>query len=157
VRPSRKIGGQIMQVSDRQFITGDEYIYYPGIIRDIRKSRKSLQPIFEGFTNALESLDLVDTEKKITISIYKKRLLEDDNIEFYKIVLEDNGNGFNNDNFKRFCRYKDTRKGHNNRGCGRIQYLHFFKETEFLSFYDSEGQYKKRNFILSKHSHPISL
>ena len=139
-----------MQVSDRQFITGGEYIYYPAIIRDISKSRKSLQPIYEAFTNALESLDTVSAEKKITISIHKKTLLEDDDIEFSKIVLEDNGDGFNDDNFERFCRFKDTRKGFNNRGCGRIQYLHFFKETEFLSFYDSEGKYRKRNFILSK-------
>lgn len=127
-------------------------VYYPQILREIRKSANPLQPIYEAITNSLESIELLDNplnKGKLTIKVYfTKNLLNE--LEFEKIIFEDNGKGFDDEEFNRFLTYKDSRKGFSNKGSGRIQYVHFFSDCEFLSVYKKDGNYNERNFIISK-------
>ena len=112
-------------------------IYYPGVLRDIKKSQQHLQPVFEAFTNALESINerykIENTLRGvITFRIYQKETT-DSQTEFDKLSIEDNGIGFNPKEFDRFNTYKDYTKGYNNLGSGRFQYVHYFNETKISS------------------------
>lgn len=144
-------------------------IFYPGILNDIPKSKETLQPVYEAFTNSFESLKALPAggmaKGEITISIFLNPGTTPEDFIFDKIVIEDNGAGFNELNFDRFNRYKDSRKGYHNKGTGRIQFLHFFETSNFVSVFKDEDIFKQRSFILSKnyinrdaiisHSEPI--
>jgi hypothetical protein len=139
-------------------------IYYPQVIKQMKAKRNSfLQPIFEAFTNAIEALEDMReiTGKKlqdssITISVFSSTELfkQDPPIPYFqKLVIEDDGIGFNDEQFARLQMLRDSRKGHSNKGTGRMQYLFFFDETSVSSIYsDSKSKtgYKQRNFTLSK-------
>jgi hypothetical protein len=138
-----------------QYLSSND-IYYPTVVSIINKKKgSSLQPIFEAVTNSLEAI--ADKSKgSITISIYLKKdlLPEDSNLaNFDKITIHDNGVGFNNTQFSRLKMLRDSRKGPSNRGTGRIQFLHFFNETNITSIYKDESsstEFKKRIITLSK-------
>ncbi len=138
-------------------------IYYATALKNIKKGG-SLQAIFEAFTNSLEA---INTKKRknhtidyeIVINIFFKVPkggipgIKDEIIEFDKIEIVDNGIGFDSENFKRFETLMDSRKGFKNRGTGRVQYLHAFKESKFISAYkdkSSKTGFKERRFTLSK-------
>jgi len=130
----------------------NEGLYYPAILNGITKSSNPLQPFFEGFTNALEAIlqRKNEAEKgKITVKIMYDADLFDDKV-MNKLVIEDTGIGFNNEEFKRFLTFQDNRKGYNNRGSGRLQLIHSFSEVQFSSTYQEDGQFKQRKFHLSK-------
>src|SRR5690606_11543960 len=128
---------------------------FVGILSDIKKSQTSLSPVFEAFTNALESIKIKKSENKesgngkIVISIYANELT-DTTSEFRAIEILDNGIGFNDKEFKRFNTFKDNSKGFKNLGSGRIQYVHFFDRTIIKSVFKNENKYFEREFILSK-------
>ena len=44
-----------MNYKDKTYISTEDLLY-KGILRDIRKSKTALQPIFEAFTNAMEAI-----------------------------------------------------------------------------------------------------
>lgn len=128
---------------------------FSGILHDIKKSPTSLSPIFEAFTNALESLKTKkkDDERfgngKIIISIYANELT-DSTSEFRALEIFDNGIGFNELEFKRFNTFKDNSKGYKNLGSGRIQFVHFFDRTTVKSVFKKVDQYFEREFVVSK-------
>jgi hypothetical protein len=133
-------------------------IHVLNFINDIKKSKNHLQPIFEAFTNSLESLKQNEINSKngyITISLFiqKPAVNNNDKITkniFNKLVIEDNGIGFDKD---RFTKFRDDTKGFNNRGTGRIQFLHFFKKTKINSIYKNKNSttgFKQRVITLSK-------
>ncbi len=126
-------------------------IFYPGVLRDVRKSGEPLRPVFEIFINALEAirgLPMATKEGRISIKLFSKQNLVEP--EFESISIEDNGVGFNNENFDRFLTYKDYRKGPGNKGSGRIQLLHFFDYCEFSSSYIDGESFKTRDFLFSR-------
>ncbi|MDR0683025.1 MAG: hypothetical protein LBG15_14430, partial [Dysgonamonadaceae bacterium] len=138
-----------------QYLSSND-MYYPTVISVINKKKGSaLQPIFEAFTNSLEAF--VDKSKgAITVSIHlKKDLLSKDSdlANFDKITIHDNGIGFDDTQFSRLKMLRDSRKGPSNRGTGRIQFLHFFNETNITSTYKDDSSstgFKKRIITLSK-------
>lgn len=128
-------------------------VYYEGVLRDIRKSKNPIQPIYEAITNSLESIILLPQKKDkgyIKIKLYFNKDLIGDYLTFARVVIDDSGIGFDEENFDRLKRYRDTRKGHNNRGSGRIQLLHFFNESEYKSIFRDETGFRQRSFTLSK-------
>lgn len=140
-----------MIFKDNTFMKKDG-VYYPQIIREVKKSPNFLQPIYEAFTNSLESIELINNpvfSGKITIKVYFLKDLHGE-IEFNKIIIEDNGKGFDDTEFNRFLTFKDSRKGFNNKGSGRIQFVHYFSDCEFTSIFKNGSGYKKRNFKISK-------
>ncbi len=129
-------------------------ISYRGRIEIIKKSGEKLQAIFEAFTNSLEAISLLERKKnngQIKIQLFfsdiKEELFRNKKLE--KIIIEDTGIGFNEENFNRLKNLDDNSKKFKNKGTGRIQFIKFFKEVEYESIYKNNNFFKKRNFILS--------
>ncbi|SKB43623.1 ATP-binding protein [Dyadobacter psychrophilus] len=130
-------------------------IHYVGALSKIPKSNEKLQPLYEALTNSLEAIRLLSTKSEqgvIKIKLhYTKGLF--DTYEFYSISIEDSGIGFNNDEYERLINLNDTRKGFNNKGSGRVQFLHFFDKTEYTSIFEDKSSstgFRQRKFTLSK-------
>ncbi len=126
-----------------------------GILHDIKKSSTAFSPIFEAFTNALESIKakkVIDNNfdnGKIIISIYANELT-DKTSEFNSLEIYDNGLGFDTTEFNRFNTFKDNSKGFKNLGSGRLQYVHFFDKTSIKSIFKENDIFLERCFIVSK-------
>ena len=136
-------------------------IYYPNELRSIHKSSEKLQPIYEAFTNAWESVQEKYTADyfnlgKIRVELYYNvGLFEDDpenkTYTLDRIVVVDNGGGLNEASFERLKTLRDDSKSKNNKGTGRVQYLHFFDDTKFDSvFKDKDGTYRHMVLTFSK-------
>jgi len=140
--------------SESKYITHSG-IFYRGAIsdKDLKKSTRYLQPLYEAITNCFEAIMMLpenNDKGEICINLFfNKGLLPDNNI-FDQLMIQDNGIGFDDDNFLRLQTLKDYRKGFANKGTGRIQFIHFFKTTECQSIFKRDNQYIKGHFILSK-------
>ncbi len=153
-----------MELHENTYIK-TEGLLWEGVLKSVTKSQNKLQPIFEAITNALESITILkrenpDSRAKIAIELhYTKTLFSDENGngEFDRIIIRDNGVGFDDENFGRVYIYKDNRKGFNNRGSGRLQYLHYFEKTKISSTYKFNNDFFQRNFILSKSPQYIAI
>ncbi|MHC1705758.1 MAG: hypothetical protein AB9846_17790 [Tenuifilaceae bacterium] len=138
-------------------------IWYQRELNTIKKKDDIyLQPVFEAFTNSLESI-LIQKEKynhfgkgEITINVFlTKNLFSKDTVEydFQKIVIEDSGIGFEDSEFERFVNLRDDRKSFSNKGTGRVQFLHMFDKTTIISTYIDEKSttgFKIRKLTISK-------
>lgn len=124
-------------------------IFYSVLLEEIKKkTNEPLQPLFEAFTNALESIRILNIptsnhlkNSSIIISVYLTSSLltkEDGIFKFQRMIIEDTGIGFNDTEWNRFITVKDNRKNFNNKGTGRIQFLHFFENTQIISQYRNE-------------------
>lgn len=149
-------------MADKGFIKGIG-IWYPRELNTIPKSVDIyLQPIFEAFTNALESIEIQKNkhetngkgEIRINVFLTKNLFSKDTTIyDYQKIVIEDTGLGFDDSEFERFINLRDDRKGYSNKGTGRVQFLHAFDKTTIDSIYkdaSSSTGYKQRTITLSK-------
>ena len=136
-------------------------IYYPNELRSIHKSSEKLQPIYEAFTNAWESVQEKYTADFFNLGeigvefYYNVGLFEDDpenkTYTLDRIVVADNGGGLNEASFERLKTLRDDSKSKNNKGTGRVQYLHFFDDTIFDSvFKDKDGSYRHMVLTFSK-------
>lgn len=120
-------------------------IYYRSELNAIKKSGIQLQPVYEAFSNAWESV----TERfprehlhhgKIRIEFhYTMGLFQDDaenrTATLDRIVIIDNGVGINPASYNRLLTLRDNSKSVSNKGTGRIQFAHYFDETTFDSMY----------------------
>lgn len=121
---------------------------FQGLMDSIKKSKYPLAPIYEAITNSLEAIfqkNYKDEEKpEITVTFDFTGLLESE-AAFSGVTIQDNGIGFNEENYKRFETLLDKSKGYNNRGSGRIQYVHRFKRVEVEShFFTAQGLHKRK-------------
>lgn len=130
-------------------------IWYKNEIKTIKKKADvPLQPIFEAFMNAWESiLDRFTNDYfgygSITITIHRVKNLIG-NGEFEKMVISDNGVGLDEKSYTRLVNLRDDTKRHSNLGTGRIQFIHFFEHTTITSIYKEGEQFKRRKVTLSK-------
>lgn len=113
--------------------------------RHIRKHGTYLQPMYEALSNALEATHGEDDT--ITIRLRFHTIIGKN--EFSSLEIEDTGVGFNSENFGRLKRLYDESKDFNNRGTGRIQYLHFFDKTDIYSVYEENEKKYERRIVLS--------
>jgi hypothetical protein len=129
-------------------------VYWKGVLKGVKKHNDKFQPIYEAFTNALESIALRPSENmntgKVVVSFNYASDMLSDTSRLISISVEDNGVGFDDTNFTRLLRYKDTTKGYNNRGSGRLQYLHYFETTQVNSAYKDGDELKEISFKMSK-------
>ncbi|MDD3266831.1 MAG: ATP-binding protein [Burkholderiales bacterium] len=93
---------------------------------------------FEAITN---SIDAGANEISININIADIKNIASS----LSMQISDNGNGFNDDNFERFCKLMSP-ADKNHKGIGRLVYLQYFNSIEIES--DFNG--KKRVFIFNK-------
>jgi hypothetical protein len=112
----------------------------------IPKSKYPLAAVFESITNSLESISGHQVVGKIKISLFFRGIFEGGK-ELERIEIEDNGVGFNSKNFERFELLLDKSKGFNNRGSGRIQYLHMANRVFVESNYFEQGKIFHRSFF----------
>ena len=145
---------KVEKLKENEIIEATE-TFYKGRLKKIKKSKNKFQPIFESFTNAMEAIvlstqnDDIVKNYKIIIRIYLTKSTIENKLNFQYIEIEDNGIGFNNENFNRFFILDDDRKQLNNKGTGRVQFLRFFNRSEFSSIYkdnSSSTGYKFRTF-----------
>ena len=128
---------------------------WSGVLKAIRKSANILQPLFEAFTNSLESIRLRQQKgdhfnAHIKVIMDFNADMEGKGCFFNGFTIVDNGIGFDNENYRRLITFKDDTKGFNNRGSGRIQMIHSFQTVVYNStYYEGEEKYT-RSFTLSK-------
>lgn len=118
--------------------------------RRIKKANNPLQPIFEAFSNSLEATSGKHNSIHIELHHIKDKNLFGDKYSFAAFSIVDDGEGFTPASFLRFEKLYDESKNKNNLGSGRVQYLHFFKNTIIESTYSIEGETRKRKIELSK-------
>lgn len=135
-------------------------IAYKNEIPTIKKKKDIvLQPIYEAFTNAWEAIVEKYTVTNLNLGEIKvdfyvdKLLLQSDkeDYSFSQICVIDNGIGLNDINYGRLEELRNDSKNFSNKGTGRIQYIHFFKETVIDSVYEaSPKEFRRRKVTLSK-------
>ncbi len=142
-----------MIYEDNTYIKTND-LMFRGVLNDIKKSRLALQPIFEAFTNAIEAIK--DKQKrlptysgKIIVDLFASETT-DEKTEFHSLTINDNGIGFNDEQFKRWNTFKDFTKGYKNLGSGRLQFAHHFDRTIINSTFVEGNQHFQREFVISK-------
>lgn len=99
-----------------------------GALQEIKASSNKFVSIVEAIINSLEA----DAEN-IKIIVKNDTLLKDE-FDISCVEILDDGHGIDNVNeenkYGNFAVLFTNRKNKNNKGCGRIQYLHYFKEVE---------------------------
>lgn len=126
-----------------------------GVLKGVSKAADSLQPLYEAFTNCLEAIELRKRKgdsfaPRIFVDFYYDADTEGKNSDLSKIVVSDNGIGFDDDNYQRLQIFKDESKGFNNRGSGRLQFILSFEKAQYESTYKQDNEIRRRKFILSK-------
>ncbi len=149
-------------MTEPKYIKGIGIYYRRELTTISKKPETPLQPIFEAFTNSLESIFIFretnksDDKGSISIDIHlTKNLFSGSDIiyDLQKISITDTGIGFNDAEYERFINLRDDRKNFNNKGTGRVQFLHSFDKTRIESIYvdkTSSTGYKQRKITLSK-------
>lgn len=127
---------------------------WSGILKGIQKSQNPLQPLFEAFTNSLESIRLRKNKGEefaasINISLCFNLGIDGNSTELYAIEVTDTGIGLDDINYNRLITFKDDTKGFNNRGSGRIQFVHFFEYAYYTSVYKEGDSLSRRSCVLS--------
>ena len=108
-------------------------------------SAHSVLPLFEAVVNAIDSLSNQkgNKSKEISISVQRDESqptmdndANQDKLPIVGFLVEDNGEGFTDDNFNSFCTSDSTLKIH--RGCkglGRFTWLKVFNEIQVKSIF----------------------
>jgi len=105
------------------------------------------QVLYEAVTNALQANA---TEIKINF-IHNALNLEDTEKYIDSIVVEDNGDGFNEENTKSFSEYRSTYKKHFGcKGIGRFLFLKLFDKVEIKSLNKNIEFVVNKNINISK-------
>lgn len=149
---------------EEKYITA-KGIMYANELNSIPKSSNKLQPLHEAFSNSLDAIEERFREKtsggSITIILHYMNdcVFEEENLKkysFVKLELIDNGAGLNTASYRRLKCLRDSSKSAKNRGTGRIQFMHFFKETTIESHYTDGDQYFLKKVTLSKQPNFLS-
>jgi hypothetical protein len=105
----------------------------------IQASDNKFQFMYEAITNSLEANSGNCIQIEIIFYFSSSKLEQ--------IDITDNGDGFKEEDCERFIMWGNKGKKKNNRGSGRMQFYHCFKEIEVSSlFYDESGKKKMRTF-----------
>jgi len=119
---------------------------------------KALWPLFETVINSIQSLEDTNTEQKhITIEALRNpnvqmRLNADgtkteEPSRFEQFIVTDNGNGFNEANFKSFQEaYSQLKVKKGCKGIGRFLWLKAFEKVVISSTYQENGKWYLREF-----------
>ena len=117
--------------------------------------RNGLLALFESIVNsiyAIEERGIPYQSGFINITIERENELshlQSQNLipPIKSFLIEDNGIGFNEDNFESFCTLDSQVKAHKGaKGIGRVLWLKVFDYARIESIYEQDGTWKKRNF-----------
>ena len=113
------------------------YIETSNAIKFFFPNPSLVQVLFEALANALDA-----GATEVTIRIEIDGFSAPDTL---KIKITDNGGGFDDESFDRFCRVLKPRDA-DHKGLGRLVYLNYFDQVEV----DSTWQDKRRTFFFSE-------
>lgn len=124
-------------------------IFYKNELNAIKKSGVQLQPVYEAFSNAWESIEerfhgehmrlgRIRMEFHYSMGLFKNDA-ENRTATLDKIVVVDNGIGINPSSYDRLLTLRGNSKSIRNKGTGRIQFAHYFDETTFDSIYSIDN------------------
>lgn len=127
------------------------------------KKDKCLLPLFESIVNSFQAIEELDNINDTYIKITIKRDLsqqsyEDTNVisPIIGFIIEDNGIGFNKDNFESFdtsdSTYKFEKGG---KGIGRFLWLKSFEQIRVESIFEESDTRKKITFDFELDNDPI--
>ena len=115
---------------------------------DISNRVTQYDVLYEAITNAIHANA---TEIVCQLKGYDPTIKEaESNTELYKrkvdhIIITDNGDGLNEDNYSSFCKYRsDFKKKLGGKGVGRFVYLKLYESVEFVSYIANLNE--KRHF-----------
>ena len=117
--------------------------------------RNGLLALFESIVNsiyAIEERGISPQSGFINITIGRENELPQLQSQNFRppiksFLVEDNGIGFNDDNFESFCTLDSQVKAHKGaKGIGRVLWLRVFDYAQIESIYEQDGTWKKRNF-----------
>lgn len=128
-------------------------IDYKNELNTIKKNGVQLQPVYEAFSNAWESIverfpkehlchGRIRMEFHYTMGLFQNDG-ENQTATLDKIVVIDNGVGINPVSYNRLLTLRDNSKSVRNKGTGRIQFVHYFDETTFDSMYSIDEHHGK--------------
>lgn len=110
-------------------------------------------PIIEAVVNSIDAIEEAgESNGKIEIKLirnkYTQSKLEGGAVpEIQSIVVEDNGVGFNEENFIAFNKiYTEKKVEKGGKGFGRFAFLKYYQEACIQSIYKEGSKYKKRSF-----------
>lgn len=111
-------------------------------------------PIYECIVNSIISLMKVNYEdKKIEVRIVREEgnitnsLFDKTSLPIKDVIIEDNGEGFNLENFKSFSEpFSKLNKKYGCKGFGRFSMLAVFRQIEVTSIYQEQSQWFRRVF-----------
>lgn len=122
-----------------------------GMLTLIKASKNPFSPIIEATNNSLESIFKLDDSLEREITIHLRFNDQDEKAKSLDFIeITDTGAGFDDESFERYERLLDRSKGFNNRGSGRLQYLHRFEEATFSSVFYQNNECYQRTFSSSK-------
>ena len=119
---------------------------------------KALWPLFETVINSIQSLEDTDTnQKEITIEAIRNLNVQmrinadgtktEEPSRFEQFIVTDNGNGFNEANFKSFQEaYSQLKVKKGCKGIGRFLWLKAFEKVVISSTYQENGKWYRREF-----------
>lgn len=119
---------------------------------------KALWPLFETVVNSIQSLEDTKIEQKMIvidalrsdhalIRINKDGSQSEEPSHFEQFIVTDNGNGFNEDNFKSFQEaYSQLKVKKGCKGIGRFLWLKAFEKVVVSSTYQENGKWHLREF-----------
>jgi hypothetical protein len=127
--------------------------YLPRFIDNLTlPTGRALQPIFEAVFNAIQAIESAQAIGKIVITIHRDEAqqelqpLKDDMPRSIRdFVIEDNGIGFDDDNYKSFLTSGSPYKPRA-RGVGRFFWLKAFDGVQVDSIFMDNDSYKRRTF-----------
>ncbi len=95
------------------------------------------QVYFEAIANSIYA-NATEIDLIINIESYSKP-------DTFELIIKDNGDGFNDRNFEKFCKLLET-DNEEHKGLGRLVFLNYFKDVKVVSKYNDEI----RTFIYSQ-------
>ena len=119
---------------------------------------KALWPLFETVINSIQSLEDTESEQKeiiiealrnpnIQLRMNKDGTQSEEQSHFEQFIVTDNGNGFNEANFKSFNEaYSQLKVKKGCKGIGRFLWLKAFEKVIVSSTYQENGKWYLREF-----------
>lgn len=118
-------------------------VYLENELKSFRLRSSSLTPVYEAFINSYESImdSNICSSHKIEIILNVstgspplKGMTTKPEYFFESIEVRDTGDGLTKQNLLRFLTLRDNRKGHANKGTGRVHYIRNFETTNVKSY-----------------------
>jgi Histidine kinase-, DNA gyrase B-, and HSP90-like ATPase len=124
-----------------------------GRIRNVNlPTSRPLMPLFEAVVNSIQAIEESGREGTIYIRIMRDQSptlidIDKSSRDIVGFEIEDDGIGFNEDNFKAFSTSDTTYKADKGgKGVGRFAWLVAFEEVDIESTFEASGGFEIRRF-----------